>query len=144
MFFSQRIILFDYLITLKKVLSFFQNVFFFQKFLLNQSMRRIFFILKYFFKSFHKSRILVELVETKQNMKKVLIIYYLSLHGLLQGSPLKSKDFLKQHFKNFFNACLLVPTHQTFLYETIQLSFTKFGSVLLQDPQQSEIMKNKF
>ena len=26
---------------------------------------------------------------------------YLRLHGLLQGPPLKSQGFLKQHFKNF-------------------------------------------
>ena len=30
---------------------------------------------------------------------------YLRLHGLLQGPPLKSQDVLKEHFKNFLNAC---------------------------------------
>ena len=38
---------------------------------------------------------------------------YLSLHGLLQGPPLKSQDVLKQHFKNFLNACLHVLNKKT-------------------------------
>ena len=37
---------------------------------------------------------------------------YLRLHGLLQGPPLKSQDVLKQHFKNFSDACLRVPNEQ--------------------------------
>ena len=63
----------------QKELSFFQNLFYFQKMLLDQPMQyqgeEFFFILQCFFNIFHKSRILVELAETKQNMKKVLLIF---------------------------------------------------------------------
>ena len=38
--------------------------------------RSIFFILQCFFKVFHKSRILIELLEKKQNMKNVLLIFW--------------------------------------------------------------------
>ena len=72
--------------------------------------RRIFFILQCFFKIFHKSIILVELVETKQNMKKVLLIFWcasghLKLTSALMGCykvPLsKSQNVWKTKFQEF-------------------------------------------
>ena len=81
MFSSQRIFLQDYLRTFsKKELSFFLSEFILLPGMATSSInsmprRRIFFILQCFFKMFHKSISLVELLETKQNMKKVLLIF---------------------------------------------------------------------
>ena len=69
----------------------------------------------------HKSRILVELVETKQNMKKcsshiLMCLWasqaYLSLHWLLQGPPLKIKRCFKTTFPEFLK-CIFICTEQT-------------------------------
>ena len=77
--------------------------------------RRIFFILQCFFKIFHKSIILVQLAEEKPEYEKssshILICKresqpQISLHVLLQGTPLKITRYLKQHLKNALNACL--------------------------------------
>ena len=80
--------------------------------------RRIFFILQCFFNIFYESRIFVEFVETKQNMKKFFSYFdgQVGIPSLPQPSwvPLsKSQDVLKQYFKNFLNACLHVLNEQT-------------------------------
>ena len=80
--------------------------------------RRIFVIHQRFFKIFHKSKILVELVETMQNLKKKKISHFNvqvaisslpQLSWVVTGSP-----SLKKHFKNFLNTCLHItePTNK--------------------------------
>ena len=84
---------------------------------------------------------------------------YLSFHELLQGPPLKSHEVLKQHFKNFLNACLHVLNAQTNIQTLVLMSGTntpktsvcahlvKLYTILLcfaLGPIFSDIKKNNF
>ena len=115
MFFCQRIILSDYLRNFFK-----KRILFLSEFILLLEIdslssnaiprRRIFLILQCFFNIFPTSRILVELVETKKNMKKssshILMCKWasksdISFHGLVQSPPLKITRCLKTKFQEF-------------------------------------------
>ena len=124
MFFLQRIIFKDYLRTfLKEELSFFRiytssrNCYSFNYTI---PRKRIFIILRCFFKIFHPSRILVELVETNQNMKK----FFSYFDGQVSISAIPQPPWLLQVpsfkitrcFKTIFEElleCMFICTEQT-------------------------------
>ena len=102
MFFSQRIILKDYPRTLKKI-TFFLSEFILLPEIVTKSSnaiprRRIFFILQCFFQIFHKSRILVELAETKQKMKKILLVFWCASEDKTHSTFLHPCNYSYQHY----------------------------------------------